>query len=76
MFTQQQPCVPTNSNSLPSDQDPAAIQQRATSRGYTSSRRHSLAAHSMPRVVMAYYHTFNEWFNKHLLERRAGHETV
>lgn len=38
--------------------------------------KHSLAAHSMSCIVKPHYHVFNKWFTKHLLGRRAGHETV
>lgn len=47
---------------------------------YTNWRLNKLwyspAACNMPRIVMPYYHVFNKWLTKHLLERCAGHETV
>lgn len=70
MFTQQQPCIAAHCNALPSE---PGIRRRAA--GYTSWRQRGSAAHtachrlSRPIIVR-----FNEWSNKHLLERWAGRE--
>lgn len=65
MFTQQQPGIAANSNSLPSEPGSNGA-LLVTQVGGSAARLHT---HSMPLVVMTYYRTFNEWFNKHLRER-------
>lgn len=60
-----------SSNHLTSTMQIVSTQTKCLTNGDTASLHTSMLC-----VVMPYYHTFNKWFTKHLLERCAGHETV